>query len=320
MTKIIDLIQIKEILTHIDIIPEIEKGFIAYSNGQATIPPVGELLFEEKRGEVHIKYGYINHDDFYVVKVASGFFENFKFNLPSSNGVMLIFSSETGALLGVLLDEGYLTDVRTAAAGAVVAKYFAPKKVHRIGIVGAGTQAMLQLSFLKNIIHCKEVVVWSRNSASLQRFKSTVREDYSVVAAESIDEITDTCNYIITATPSVEPLIWENQIKGGTHITAVGADSPHKQELDPLLFKKADIIVADSITQCIERGDIAHAVKNNMLEKIKIIELGHVITGASGKRVSDEQLTIADLTGVAVQDIQIAKCVYNQFSKRRLGK
>lgn len=309
--KIVNLNQIKEILKSIDIISEIEQGFIAYSKGQTTIPPVGELLFQNPPGEVHIKYGYINNDDFYVIKIASGFYENFKFNLPSSNGVMLLFSQQTGALLGVLLDEGYLTDVRTAAAGAIVAKYLAPKNTTRIGIIGSGTQARLQLNFLKEIIKCREVMVWSRNPENLNNFKTSMDNSFSLVIAKNTEEIADTCNLIITTTPSTQPLLLANQIKPGTHITAVGADSPHKQELDPLIFQKADLVVADSIIQCIERGDIAHAVKSKNLAITKISELGNIITKTNKSRTSDNQITIADLTGIAIQDIQIAKCIYN---------
>jgi len=311
--KTINLEQIKKALRSINIIPDIEQGFIVYSKGQAVIPPIGELLCKDPPGEVHIKYGYINHDDFYVVKIASGFYENFKLNLPFSNGVILVFSKKTGALLGILLDEGYLTDVRTAAAGAIVAKYLAPKNIVRIGIVGSGTQAKLQLHFLQKVIQCRDVLVWSRNQPNLNNFKEAMKDSFSITIANDLDEIMDTCNLIVTTTPSTQPLLLANKVKSGTHITAVGADCHHKQELDPLIFQRADIIVADSITQCIERGDIAHAVKNKVLSISKISELGNVIIGASSARTSDNQITIADLTGVAVQDIQIAKCIYNHF-------
>lgn len=308
--KIINLQQIKLILETANVIPEIEKGFVSYSKGEAIIPPVGELLFQDPLGEVHIKYGYIQKDDFYVVKIASGFYENSKFNLPSSNGVMIVFSRLTGEVLGILLDEGYLTDIRTAAAGAIVAKYFAPKKVHKIGMIGSGTQARLQLDYLKNIVGCNQVLVWGRNKENVNAFKEKLSDSFLVTIADTVQEVTDSCNLIVTTTPSFSPLLFAHQIKKGTHITAVGADSPHKQELDPFIFQNADIVVADSITQCIERGDISHAIKNKIISKDKIIELGNVISGASSPRTSDEQITIADLTGVAVQDIQIAKYVY----------
>lgn len=309
--KIISLNEIKKCLEKIDIIPAIEKGFVAYSKGNAVIPPVGELLFTNPPGDVHIKYGYIIGDDYYVIKVASGFYENPKLHLPSSNGLMLIFNQKTGVLCGILLDEGCLTDLRTAAAGAIVAKHLAPRVVNRIGIIGTGTQAKLQLEYLKNIISCKDVIVYGRNDHNLSQFKIEMEnKGFQVTPTKKIEEVTSSCNFIITTTPSTSPLLFANQIKKGTHITAVGTDSPQKQELDENIFKNADVIVADSIKQCVERGDIAHAVQKKIINEGQLVELGNIILGQNKGRTDDQQITIADLTGLAVQDIQIAKSVF----------
>ena len=148
MTKIFDLEQINGVLDDIDLIAYIEEGFVAYSRGEAVVPPVGEMIFEEPRGEAHIKYGFIKNDDLFVIKIASGFYDNFKLGLPTNSGLMLLFSQKTGVLESVLLDEGHLTGARTAAAGAVAAKYMAPSNVHRIGIIGAGDQGRRQLRML----------------------------------------------------------------------------------------------------------------------------------------------------------------------------
>ena len=129
MATIIELKEIKSLLQKVDVVSAMAEGFVQYSNGNTVVPPVGELLFENPPGDVHIKYGYIKNDEFYVIKIASGFYENKKLGLPSSQGMMLLFNQKTGQTVSVLLDEGYLTDVRTAAAGAVAAKYFAPKKL-----------------------------------------------------------------------------------------------------------------------------------------------------------------------------------------------
>ena len=118
MTKIFNLDQIKAALINIDPVQAIEEGFVAYSRGKVVVPPVGEMIFKNPPGDVHIKYGYIVDDDYYVIKIASGFYENVKLGLPSTNGLMLVFDQRTGELASVLLDEGYLTEVRTAAAGA----------------------------------------------------------------------------------------------------------------------------------------------------------------------------------------------------------
>ncbi len=134
-----------------DLIPGIEAAFVAYSAGRAVVPPVGELLLPDVQADVHIKYGYIAGEPYYVIKIASGFYQNPEKGLPSSNGLMLVFRRATGELAAILLDEGLLTDLRTGAAGAVAAKHLAPKTVRRIGIVGSGTQARHQLRMLKAV-------------------------------------------------------------------------------------------------------------------------------------------------------------------------
>ena len=148
MAIVINLEEIKKIVADIDVVSAMEEGFVQYSNGNTVVPPVGELLFEKPKGDAHIKYGYIKNDDYYVIKIASGFYDNPKIGLPSSQGLMLLFDQKTGVPKGVLLDEGYLTDIRTAAAGALAAKYFAPKNIKAVGIIGTGIQAKLQLQYL----------------------------------------------------------------------------------------------------------------------------------------------------------------------------
>ncbi len=311
MTKIIDLQEIKNVLRNIDPIQEIEDGFIAFSRGDVVVPPVGEMIFEEPPGEVHIKYGFIKKDDFYVIKIASGFYDNPKIGLPSYDGLMLLFNQKTGELISVMLDEGHLTNVRTAAAGAVVAKYLAPKKVDRIGIFGAGVQGKMQLEYLKGIIDCKEVIVWGIDQQELDNYKKEMeKQDYKVETTLRSKDITSTCNFIVTCTPSRTPLIQVGQIEKGTHITAMGSDTPEKQELDSAILGKADRVVVDSIDQVLSRGESYHALESGMIKKEDLIELGTIIPNKTLHRQSDDELTIADLTGVAVQDIQITKAVW----------
>jgi ornithine cyclodeaminase len=312
----IGLLEMKRVLPTIDLVSALESGFVAYSKGNAVVPPVGELLFKDPPGDVHIKYGYLPGSEYYVVKIASGFYRNPEVNLPSSNGIMLLFSQKTGILKCILLDEGYLTDVRTAVAGAIAVKYLAPRHIQKIGIVGTGVQARLQLEYLPLVTSCKHAMVWGRNKANIESYiKDMARTGFSVTAASNTDEIAAKCNLIITATPSTEPLLLAEQIRPGTHITAVGADAGHKQELDPGILKKADLLVADSIAQCCERGDIAHALRNGLITRDRLIELGNVVSRTSPGRTSEAQITVADLTGVAVQDIKIAESVYNALNR-----
>ena len=317
MTSIINLKEIQTILKKLDVVAAMEDGFKQYSNGKVVVPPVGELIFEEPPGDTHIKYGYIKQDDFYVIKIASGFYENPKIGLSSSQGLMLVFSQKTGQTVAVLLDEGYLTNIRTAAAGAVAAKYFAPKKVKGIGIIGTGIQAELQLRYLQKQVACKQVWIWGRTKENAQKLQTKIGKELEVHIAETPSELARHCNLIVTTTPATSALLQASDIQPGTHITAVGSDTSEKQELEAAILQKADIVVADSLPQSKSRGEIYRAVKANSLDATKVIELGKSLQNASLQRQNDEQITVVDLTGVAVQDIMIAKAVYLEYKRKK---
>jgi len=315
MATIINLEQINAALPRIDVVGDIEEGFVAYSRGDVVVPPVGEMLFEEPRGEAHIKYGFIKNDDYFVIKVASGFYDNHQLGLPTNSGLMLLFSQKTGVLEAVLLDEGILTGERTAAAGAVVAKHMAPSNVQRIGIVGAGDQGRRQLRYLQSIVDCREVMVWGMSQEEVDAYKADVEPlGYTVQTTLEAAEVAASCNLIVTVTPARKPLLHVDDIRPGTHITAVGSDTEEKQELDPQILATADIVVADSLEQCRTRGEIFQAVRAGVMSADKPVELGKVIADETLRRSSDDQITVADLTGVAVQDVQIAKAVYRALA------
>jgi len=315
VTEIFRLDDIQRALETIDVVAGIEAGFVAYSRGEVVVPPVGELLFEEPHGEAHIKYGYIENDDYFVIKVASGFYDNYKLGLPTNFGLMLLFSQKTGELVAILLDDGVLTGERTAAAGAVAAKYLAPESVERIGVLGTGDQARRQLRYLTGVVDCRDVLIQGRSSERADACKRDVKPlGYTVETTLDAAEVGATCNLIVTVTPSREPLLNSADIRPGTHITAVGSDTPDKQELDPRILAAADIIVADSIAQCHTRGEIYQAMAAGLLDEDDVVELGNVIAHEELRRATDEQITVADLTGVAVQDVQIAKAVYAALS------
>jgi len=311
MRKFFNLNEIKSMLKELQPIQEIEEGFVAYSKGRAVVPPVGELIFKDPPGDVHIKYGYLIGDDFYVIKIASGFYESPESSRYKSDGLMLLFKQGTGELACALLDECYLTHVRTAAAGAVVAKYLAPQKVRCIGIFGAGMQGRMQLEYLKSITDCRDVIVWGLNQKEVDEYKQVMeKQGFNIRTTLDAEDIAANCNLIITATPATSPLLSADQIQKGVHITAMGSDTPEKNELDPRILQKASIVVADSISQCLLRGEIHHAIKVGVLRQEEIVELGNVIVNKELQRTYEDQITVADLTGVAVQDIQITKAVY----------
>lgn len=309
--RILTLDEIKAIIPSLDLMPAIEQGFAAYSSGRAVVPPVGELLLD--KGEVHLKYGYLQGDKYYVIKIASGFYQNPALGLPSGNGLMLLFEQQTGELASILLDEGFLTDTRTAIAGAIAAKCLAPKQVERIGIAGTGTQARLQLMYLKGVVACREVLVWGRGEKQLARYRADMAKyGFHIATTTDARHLLQTCNLVVTTTPATAPLLHLADLSGGVHITAVGSDTPAKQEVESAILGRADLVVADSISQCLLRGEIHQAVKSGFLTEDKVVELGNVITGKAKGRNSDRQVTIADLTGVAVQDIKIAEAVYEK--------
>jgi len=311
---IFKLPHIKNALKDLDTIKAIEDGFVAYSRGRTIIPPVGELLFSDPPGDAHIKYGYIKDEEYYVIKIASGFYENVKEGLPSGDGLMLLFNQRTGQLSGILLDEGHLTNVRTAAAGAVAAKHLAPEQVDCIGVFGTGIQGKMQVQYLSSVTPCRDIMVWGINMEECKQYKKEMEDlGYFVQIDLEPGKIAENCNLIITATPSTKPLLKAGTIRMGTHITAIGSDTPEKNELDPSILKKADIIAADSIDQCKTRGEIFKAVSTGVISIKKPVELGDIISGKISGRTHKDQITIADLTGVAVQDIQISVAVFNKL-------
>lgn len=314
------LLTLDEIKRRIDLetlITDIEHGFRWHSEGRTVVPPVGYLAFDPPAaGDVHIKYGYVRGDEHYVIKIASGFAGNLARGLPVTNGLMLLFRQATGELAAILLDEGYLTEVRTAVAGAIAARYLAPDPVTRIGIAGTGGQARFQLRMLPLVTACRDVTVWGRNDQRLAAFRQELAgEGFNIDTTRDLGRLAATCNLIVTTTSARAPLLDVADVRPGTHITAMGADAPGKQELDPRLVARADVVVADSISQCVDHGELAHAVQAGLLDTGRIVELGQVIAAGGQARTSEEQITIADLTGVAVQDLQIATHVYRGSSR-----
>ncbi|NRA96638.1 MAG: ornithine cyclodeaminase family protein [Planctomycetes bacterium] len=283
-----------------------EAAFVAYADGRCVVPPPGELTFQDPPGDVHIKYGYISGDDHFVVKIASGFYDNPALGLSSCDGLMLVFAQRTGALEAILLDEGNLTDIRTAAAGAVCARHLAPA-VTRVGVFGSGIQARRQLELLRKETPCRDVMAWGRDKERLATYAAEMGEiGYTVETTTDPDAVTASCNLIVTCTPSTTPLVRAAALRAGTHVTAVGSDTPTKQELESSVIERADVIVADSLSQCRDRGEIHHASDPG-----SVVQLGDVVAGRATGRTSDDQITVADLTGVAVQDVAIATAVLN---------
>lgn len=317
MAQVFKLDEILKALKDIDVVDVIAQGFKALSEEKVVIPPIGEMLFPDVDGELHIKYGAIKGDEDFVVKMATGFFQNPSMGLSPFSGCMMVFSQKTGHISSVLLEEGELTNHRTAAAGAVAAKCLAPKNVNMIGIVGTGVQSRLQALYLQKMTDCRNLVIWGRNKDKAELAAVDMQKmGYEANVIENLNDLCKVSQIIVTTTPATSPLLKREMITPGTHITAMGSDTSDKCELSPDILDLADIVAADSIEQAIQRGEISQALKAGKCNKDKLVELGSIIIDPSKGRTNDQQITIADLSGVAIQDIMIAKAVTDKLGSK----
>lgn len=294
--------------------PAVEKAYLAMSKGLVNLPPVGHITFPKLDADCHIKYGHIKGDAFFVIKVATGFPLNSDQGLSNGNGMLLVLSAETGAVLAMLHDEMYLTDVRTGIGGAIASHMLSNKGARRVLIVGTGIQARMQIkTHATKFDNALEFSVWGRSPSKATSLVEEMARSYSIKAAEDLETACKEADIIVTTTGSKNPIVKSEWIKSCTHITAVGADAPGKQELETDLISKADVVAVDSINQCIDHGEIEEATKQNIIQTSSLIELGDLISNIELGRKSSNQITIADLTGVAAQDIAIAGVVLDGY-------
>ena len=322
MTIILNSTEIKKCVQLNDkLIPIIEDGFKSLAMKKTTMPPILRLDIEKYHGESDVKAAYIDGLDSYAIKVASGFFNNPKLGLPSSNGLMILLDSKTGVLKSILLDKGYLTDLRTAIAGAIAAKHLSNPGSTKAGIIGAGIQAKLQIEALTLVRKIDTVFIWARDSKKVNQYiKELSKLNINFKACSSPEEVVKRSEIVITATPSKSYLIKKEWLKKGLHITAMGSDSEQKNELDPHIIKDCDVYVPDSLSQTKILGELHHAINNNLiLPNANYNELGNVIIDSSLGRKSKDDVTVCDLTGTGVQDTSIARQTYEIAMSLQLG-
>jgi ornithine cyclodeaminase len=229
---------------------------------------------------------------------------------------MQVYSQTTGKLEALLLDEGVLTELRTAAAGALAASLLAPRRIEAIGMLGTGVQARYQLQFLTQVTPCRRILVWGRTPSKVEQFRQDMtKEGWSVEIVEDSDDLLRNCDLIVTTTSAREPLLGKKVTgrRKAQHITCIGADAPGKAELDLKLICEADLLVADCLMQTQERGEYEKAIRDGLVKVDTIVELGSLVGHQDLQRTTlyDERLTIFDSSGVAVQDCVIAKMTYN---------
>ncbi|WP_321345040.1 ectoine utilization protein EutC [Breoghania sp.] len=287
----------------------VEDAFRALATKPVAMPPILRLDIPEFRGEVDVKTAYVPGIDSFAIKISPGFFDNPKFGLPSVNGLMVLFSSRTGLVEALLLDNGYLTDVRTAAAGAVAAKYLAREDARVAAVFGAGVQAGLQLEALKLVRPIEEARIWARDPQKAEA-KATELTDALGIPVTAIADPRAACSgadVILTTTPSETPLVMADWLEPGQHVTAMGSDAEHKNELEPASLARADLYVADSLSQTRRLGELHHAIAAGIVSANQdFAQLGQLAAGLEPGRRDASAITIADLTGTGVQDTAIA--------------
>lgn len=292
----------------LDTVDVVEKAFTALASGKVEMPPILSMDIPDAHGEVDVKTAYIPGLDGFAVKISPGFFDNPKIGLPSLNGIMVLFSARTGQVDAVLLDNGYLTEVRTAAAGAVAARILAPQQVDTAGVIGCGAQARLQIEAARLVRPFNKVLVWGRD----QKKAASCAEDLSQISGlEAIVEsdpaaLVAASQLVITATPSAQPVLQTNWLHPKLHITAMGSDQANKNEIEASAIGKADLYVADRVSQCEALGELRAAREAGLLVEVVPPELGQIISGAVAGRLDEDQITICDLTGTGAQDTAIA--------------
>ena len=307
-----------------DALAVVEQAFTWLAEDRAVMPPIMHVSVTDRHGDVDIKSAYVRGLPNFAVKIASGFFDNPKRGLPSSSGMMVIMDAGTGFCTAIMLDNGYLTDLRTGLAGAVAARYLAPEKVVTAGVIGTGVQARYQIRSLALVRTFERLLVFGRDPARCNAYiqdmeDMTIRLGIEVSACDSIESLVKACDLVVTTTPSRQPLIRADWLHPGLHVTAMGSDLGGKQELEAAALARASLLVCDRRAQCAVMGELQHAVAEGLMDENAPLELGELTSGKHSGRSSEEAITICDLTGTGVQDTAIASLALERAKAMGLG-
>jgi ornithine cyclodeaminase len=316
--QVIDEAEIRAAIREPEALESAEKAFRAIAEGGVELPPPMGLEIREAQGEVHVKSAYLKGSRIFAVKIASGFYGNVARGLPTGSGLILVFDAATGFPSVLLADNGYLTDLRTGAAGALAARLLAPEVIRSVAMLGSGIQGRFQLRALSRVRRWERTVAWSPDADQLARYCAEMEDELSIPfrAAAGPEEAVRGADLVITATPSREPLFGASALEPHATVIAVGSDGPDKRELSTGTLARADKIVVDRLSQCVSIGEIHHGLEEGALTPDSVhAELGEVLTGAKPGREGSE-LIICDLTGVGAQDAAIAEVAWVKLVER----
>ena len=300
----------------------VTDGFNRLAQGRAVMPPIMRVDIPENNGEVDVKSAYLQGLDSFAVKLSSGFFDNAKLGLPSLSGMMILLSTETGFPQAVLLDNGYLTDVRTGMAGALAARHLAREQIATVGVIGSGTQARYQIRSLQLVRAFERVLVYSINPDDDARYAEEMAPllGVEVVPAGDAETVVRESDVVVTTTPARSPIVKAEWLHPGLHITAMGSDAETKQELEAAVLGRADVLVCDRKAQAFRLGELHHGLEAGAIaEDDPIVELGELTLADRSGRRALEQITVCDLTGTGAQDTAIARLAYLKARAAGLG-
>lgn len=306
----------------VDVIDAMGTAFSSIATGKAIVPPILMLEIPENRGETDVKTAYIRGLDSFGIKIASGFFDNYLLGLPSVSSLLVLLDAKTGFPQAVLLDNGYLTNVRTGAAGGVAARYLAPKRIRTAGVIGAGAQARFQIIALKQVRLFERLMVFSIVPEEIPIYINEMQSvlGVEIIKAEDVETVVRNSDVVVTTTPARQPFLKADWLHPGIHITAMGADASGKQELYAEVLGKADQLVCDQKSQCFRLGELHHGLEEGIItENDDILELGELVTGKKIGRKSEDEITICDLVGIGVQDTVISLLTYQRAVEKGLG-
>lgn len=291
----------------LSVVDAVEAGFVAGATRRISMPPVMQVFVPDGGGKTCIKSAWIEGEAAFAVKLSSSFQARAgAFSEP--NGLMVLVESMSGRVRAVFLDNGYLTQIRTAAAGAVVARHMAPASLERVAVLGSGKQALHQLVGLRLVRSFTSVSVWARDPEAARRFAAKVEAELEVettVAATPAAAVAR-AQLAITATSARAPLLSGEDVPLGLHITAMGSDAVGKRELAWSVLARSSLYVADSLAQTRILGELQDAPDGGEQSLPRVTELGQLIADGVPARSGSNDITIADLTGLGVQDTAIA--------------
>lgn len=314
--------EVRALLDVGEAIRAVEEVFKEKNLGRVQTPLKSFLFYEKYNGDHRFMPAYIEKLNVSGVKIVNTHPENrAKYGLPTVAGIIVLANPENGVITAIM-DATWITAVKTAAASAVATKYLARKEAKVLGLVGAGLQAIAHIETLNQVMKLDRVRVWSRNREVAEKFVERMVKQYPNIeftVVETVKDAVENSDVVATLTPSRIPIVMEKWIKPGTHINAVGADAPGKQELEPSILKKAKIVI-DDLEHCSHSGEINVPLTQGLISKKDIYgEIGEIILGRKPGRTSPDEITVFASTGVAIQDIATAEVVYGKALKQGFG-